>query len=201
LENQNILTTSTPLSTAFISTSIIQVFQDSPDDEEDTKSNQEYLNDLEEEYQARALLAKSKRFFKKGSQRFSGAKATKDTKCHKCGRNGHFARDYFSKTSVPSFCSLFQSKPRLTNSSHQTEQKSKDFEAKYNKAKAKLALLSFSASASSPTQVKNKGLVAKTCTWDKEEVSSNEEEVVEGKFLMALTQEERAPISKEDARN
>ncbi|GKA43067.1 hypothetical protein Tco_0735727 [Tanacetum coccineum] len=34
--------------------------QDSSDDEEDTRSSQEYMNDLEEEYQARALLAKSK---------------------------------------------------------------------------------------------------------------------------------------------
>ncbi|GJU86031.1 hypothetical protein Tco_1293577 [Tanacetum coccineum] len=34
---------------------------DSPDDEEDTRSSHEYLNNLEEEYQARALLAKSKR--------------------------------------------------------------------------------------------------------------------------------------------
>ncbi|GJU82199.1 retrovirus-related pol polyprotein from transposon TNT 1-94 [Tanacetum coccineum] len=42
-------------------------FQDSPDDEEDTRSSHEYLNDLEEEYQARALLAKFKRFFKKGT--------------------------------------------------------------------------------------------------------------------------------------
>ncbi|GKE04154.1 hypothetical protein Tco_1396172 [Tanacetum coccineum] len=40
-------------------------FQDSPDEEEDTRSSQEYINDLEEEYQARDLLAKSKRFFKK----------------------------------------------------------------------------------------------------------------------------------------
>ncbi|GJY65037.1 hypothetical protein Tco_0466497 [Tanacetum coccineum] len=40
-------------------------FQDSPDNEEDTRSSQEYMNGLEEEYQARALLAKSKRFFKK----------------------------------------------------------------------------------------------------------------------------------------
>ncbi|GJW28687.1 retrovirus-related pol polyprotein from transposon TNT 1-94 [Tanacetum coccineum] len=39
-------------------------FQDSPDDEEDTRSSQEYLNDLEEEYQARALLDKSKRMKK-----------------------------------------------------------------------------------------------------------------------------------------
>nr|GEY13324.1 retrovirus-related Pol polyprotein from transposon TNT 1-94 [Tanacetum cinerariifolium] len=39
--------------------------QDSPDDEKDTRSSQEYMNNLEGEYQARALLAKSKRFFKK----------------------------------------------------------------------------------------------------------------------------------------
>nr|GEZ66606.1 hypothetical protein [Tanacetum cinerariifolium] len=44
-------------------------FQDSLDDKEDTRSSQEYMNDLEEEYQARSLLAKSKRFFKKGTQR------------------------------------------------------------------------------------------------------------------------------------
>ncbi|GJR52519.1 hypothetical protein Tco_1403040 [Tanacetum coccineum] len=43
----------------------VEDFQDSPDDEEDTRSSHEYLNDLEEEYQERALLAKSKRFFKK----------------------------------------------------------------------------------------------------------------------------------------
>ncbi|GKB93718.1 hypothetical protein Tco_0979855 [Tanacetum coccineum] len=60
------LVSATPLSTAFFSTSIVQDFQDSTNDEEDTRSTQEYLNDLEEEYQARALIAKSKRFFKKG---------------------------------------------------------------------------------------------------------------------------------------
>nr|GEX88712.1 retrovirus-related Pol polyprotein from transposon TNT 1-94 [Tanacetum cinerariifolium] len=40
----------------------------SPDNEEDTRSSHEYLNDLEEEYQSKAILAKSKRFFKKGTQ-------------------------------------------------------------------------------------------------------------------------------------
>nr|GEV71340.1 putative reverse transcriptase domain-containing protein [Tanacetum cinerariifolium] len=40
-------------------------FQDSPDDEEDTRSSQEYMNDLEMEFHERALLTKSKRFFKK----------------------------------------------------------------------------------------------------------------------------------------
>ncbi|GKB72489.1 retrovirus-related pol polyprotein from transposon TNT 1-94 [Tanacetum coccineum] len=68
-------------------------FQDSPDDEEDTRSSHEYLNDLEEEYQARGLLAKSKRFFKNGTQRFISSKATDQTECHKCAKKGHFARD------------------------------------------------------------------------------------------------------------
>ncbi|GJT74827.1 hypothetical protein Tco_1041552 [Tanacetum coccineum] len=45
---------------------VLEDFQDSPDDEEDTRSGHEYLNDLEEEYQARALLAKSKWFIKNG---------------------------------------------------------------------------------------------------------------------------------------
>ncbi|GJU56964.1 hypothetical protein Tco_1234730 [Tanacetum coccineum] len=67
----------------------------SPDDEEDTRSSQEYMDSLEEEYQARALLAKSKRFFKKGTQRFSSAKATDQTECHKCDRMGYFARDCY----------------------------------------------------------------------------------------------------------
>ncbi|GJS87784.1 hypothetical protein Tco_0770420 [Tanacetum coccineum] len=104
-------------------------FQDSPDDEEDTRSSHEYLIDLEEEYQARALLAKSKRFFKKGTQRFSSAKATDQTECHTCGKKGHH-------------------KPEL--------RPTKDFEAKYNKVKAKLALLSSSASAFKVATVKNK---------------------------------------------
>ncbi|GJY55687.1 hypothetical protein Tco_0454802 [Tanacetum coccineum] len=48
IEKKKSLVTATPLSTAFISTYIVQDFQDSHDDEEDTRSSQEYLNDLEE---------------------------------------------------------------------------------------------------------------------------------------------------------
>ncbi|GJW48668.1 retrovirus-related pol polyprotein from transposon TNT 1-94 [Tanacetum coccineum] len=83
-------------------------FQDSPDDEEDTRSSHEYINDLEKEYQARALLAKSKRFFKK---------------------------------------------------------------AKYNKVKAKIALLSSSASPSKSTMVKNKVKVLMALAEDNDAVS------------------------------
>nr|GEU87131.1 retrovirus-related Pol polyprotein from transposon TNT 1-94 [Tanacetum cinerariifolium] len=64
-EKNKSLVSTTPLSTAFFSSSIIQDFQDSLDNEEDTRSSHEYLNDLEEEYYTRDLLEKSKRFFKK----------------------------------------------------------------------------------------------------------------------------------------
>ncbi|GJV84048.1 reverse transcriptase domain-containing protein [Tanacetum coccineum] len=108
-------------------------FQDSPDDEEDSRSSQEYMNDLEEEYQARALLAKAKRFFKRGTQRFSNANATDQTECHKCTKNGHFARDCWSKTSVPSYQLYFQLK-LLHSSEYKPEPRhTKDFEAKYKK--------------------------------------------------------------------
>ncbi|GJR25368.1 retrovirus-related pol polyprotein from transposon TNT 1-94 [Tanacetum coccineum] len=188
------------MSFAFISISIVLDIQDSPDDEEDTRSSHEYLNDLEEEYQARALLAKSKRFFKKGTQRFSIAKATDQTECHKCGKKGHFARNCWSKVSVPSYQSPFQPKP-LSSSQHKPELRpTKDFEAKYNKVKAKLAFLSSSASASKATTAKNKGLIAKAYEWDEEEVSSDDNEMVEVKVLMALAKENDA-ISKEGARN
>ncbi|GJS42454.1 hypothetical protein Tco_0567497 [Tanacetum coccineum] len=117
IENKKSLATATPLSTAFFSTSIVQDIQDSPDDEEDTRSNQEYLNNLEEEYQERALLANSS-----------------------------------------------QQKPEL--------RPTKDFEAKYNKVKAKLALL-----------------------------SSNDNEMIKVKILMALANDENVAVGKESSRN
>nr|GFA62188.1 retrovirus-related Pol polyprotein from transposon TNT 1-94 [Tanacetum cinerariifolium] len=127
-------------------------FQDSPDDEEDTKSSHEYLNDLEEEYQARSLLSKYKRFIKKGTQRFSSAKAIDQTQCHKCGKKGHFARDCLSKTLVFTYQSPFQPK-HLTS------------------------------------MVKNKCLIVEAYEWDEEEVSSDDNEMVEVNVLMALAEE------------
>ncbi|GJW42349.1 retrovirus-related pol polyprotein from transposon TNT 1-94 [Tanacetum coccineum] len=175
---------------------VYEDLQDSSDDEEDTRSSQEYMNDLEEEYQARALLAKSKRFFKKGTQRFSSAKETNQTECHKCGKKDHFVRDCWSKTSVPSYQSPFQ--PKLHHlSEHKPEPRhTKDFKAKYNKVKAKLALLSSSALAPNSSSSKRKGIIAETYDWDEDEVSSDDNEVTKVKDLMALADEERVSIGK-----
>ncbi|GJR10141.1 retrovirus-related pol polyprotein from transposon TNT 1-94 [Tanacetum coccineum] len=144
---------------------ILKFKEDSPDDEEDTMSSHEYLNGLKEDYQAKALLAKSKRFFKK----------------------------------VSTYQSPFQPKP--LSSPHKPEiRPTKDFEAKYNKVKAKLALLSSSALASKSSMVKNKGLIVEAYKWDEEEVSSDDNEMVVVKVLMALD-EENDVVSKEGARN
>ncbi|GKE53000.1 hypothetical protein Tco_1488156 [Tanacetum coccineum] len=103
----------------------------------------------------------------------------------------------------------FQDSPddeKDTRSSHDSPQHkpelrpTKDFEAKYNKVKAKLALLSSSASASKASMVNNKGLIAEAYEWDEEEVSSDDNEMVEVKVLMALAEENDA-VSKEGARN
>nr|GEV63222.1 retrovirus-related Pol polyprotein from transposon TNT 1-94 [Tanacetum cinerariifolium] len=164
------------------------------------QGSHEYLNDLEEEYQARALLAKSKRFFKKGTQKFSSAKATDRTECHKCGKKGHFARDCWSNTSFSSYQSPFQPKT-ISPSQYKPELRpTKDFEAKYNKVKAKITLLSSSSLASKAFMVNNKGLIAEAYECDEEEVSSDDNEMVEVKLLMALAEENDA-VSKEGARN
>nr|GEX55851.1 hypothetical protein [Tanacetum cinerariifolium] len=172
-----------------------------PDDEDDTRSSHECLNDLEEEYQAKALLANFKRFFKNGTQRFSSAKATDQTECHKCGKKSHFARDCWSKTSVPLYPSPFQSKLLLSSENKPEPRQTKDFEAKYHKVKAKLAIISLSASTPSSSSCKKKGHIVETYNWDDEEMSSDENEVTEVKALMALTDEERVSVGKESARN
>ncbi|GJU98140.1 retrovirus-related pol polyprotein from transposon TNT 1-94 [Tanacetum coccineum] len=127
----------------------------------------------------------------------------------KCGKKGHFARDCFSKTSEPSYKSPvnnyssvskgFQPKftPKLiqssSNSNNQADPKfQKDYKVEYKKIKAKLALFEASPSSSQNLktfQPKNKGLVAETFDWDKEEVF-DEEEVTQVKVLMALDDDE-----------
>ncbi|GJT13291.1 hypothetical protein Tco_0860333 [Tanacetum coccineum] len=95
---------------------------------------------------------------------------------------------------------LFQPKLLLSSENKPGMRNTKHFEAKYNKVKAKLALLSSSASAPSSFSSKNKGRIVESYDWDKEEVSSDDEET-KVKALMALTDEERIFVGKESARN
>nr|GEY30631.1 hypothetical protein [Tanacetum cinerariifolium] len=90
----------------------------------------------------------------------------------------------------------------LYSSEHKPEPRhTKDFKSKYNKIKAKVALLSLNALAPSSSSGKNKGLSAETYDWDEEEVSFDDNEVTKIKSLMALTDEERVYVGKESANN
>ncbi|GKF17310.1 hypothetical protein Tco_0062228, partial [Tanacetum coccineum] len=106
-----------------------------------------------------------------------------------------------AKTLVPSYQSPFQ--PKLLHSSeHKPESRhTKDFKTKYNKVKAKLALLSSSTSAPNSSSSKNESLIVESYDWDEEEVSSDDYDVTEVKALMALANEERVYVGKESARN
>ncbi|GKA13274.1 hypothetical protein Tco_0692920 [Tanacetum coccineum] len=109
-------------------------------------------------------------------------------------------------TSVPSYSLLFQNntQPKFISSSQQHKPKlslKKEFEAKYNKVKDKLALLSSGTSTSKSSQVRNQGLVAQAYEWDEEEVSSDDNEMVELKVLMALADDESGVVGKESVRN
>ena len=132
-----------------------------------------------------------KGFFKKNK---IPSKANENSVCFKCGKKGHFAKECFSKTtSEPSFKFLGNNsfsgpskfQPKLLQSSQRSEKSPQiDFEAKYRKAKAKLALLESSSTvtqlpqAPKRSRAKNKGLVAEIFDWDEVEVSSDDNEEV-----------------------
>ncbi|GKB90384.1 hypothetical protein Tco_0962656 [Tanacetum coccineum] len=98
----------------------------------------------------------------------------------------------FSKQHSTKFFRSSQQKPEL--------RPTKNLEVKYNKVKAKLALLSSGASTSKSSMVKNKGVVAEPYEWDEEDVSFNDNEMVEVKVHMALADDENVVVGKESAR-
>ncbi|GJY91537.1 hypothetical protein Tco_0506733 [Tanacetum coccineum] len=177
LVNDDIKLSKLEINTGFIN-GLPKKWLNSLDDEEDIRSSQEYMNDLEEEFHKRALLAKSKRFFKRVSK-------------------GSVVQRHLTKlnaTHVVEMVTLQEiQKPKL--------RPTKDFEAKYNKVKAKLALSNSSALASKSSMVKNKGLVAKAYEWDEEDVSSDDNGMVKVKVFMALVDDESVIVGKESARN
>ncbi|GKA84824.1 hypothetical protein Tco_0806478, partial [Tanacetum coccineum] len=57
------------------------------------------------------------------------------------------------------------------------------------------------ASSSKSAQVRNQGLVAEAYEWDEEDVSSDDNKMVEVKVIMALTNDESGVVGKEIAKN
>ncbi|GKD01099.1 hypothetical protein Tco_1171373, partial [Tanacetum coccineum] len=199
-------------------TDLVHSFTENSDDEADERTSEEYIRDLDIEFHERALLANSKHNIKRKNN-FLGQKANQDTKCYKYGKKCHFTRDYFFKTSEPSYKSPsysssvskgFQPKfiSKLIQSSQHAQSSQgepkvqKDYKTEYKKLKAKLALLEASPPTSQslkPFQLKNKGLVAEMFDWDEKEVSDEEEET-QVKVLMALVDDELL-VGKNHARN
>ncbi|GJU91493.1 hypothetical protein Tco_1303916 [Tanacetum coccineum] len=151
-------------------------FQENSNDETDERSSEEYLRDLELEFHERALLANSKCFMKR--KKNYSQKANEDTE--------------LSKGFQPNFTTKLIQSSQHAQSSQSEPKFQKDYKAEYKKMKDKLALLEASPStyqSPKPFQTKNKGLVAETFDWNKEEVS-DDEEMTQGKVLMALADDE-----------
>ncbi|GJV06636.1 retrovirus-related pol polyprotein from transposon TNT 1-94 [Tanacetum coccineum] len=164
-------------------------FQENSNDEAHKRTSEEYLRDLDIEFHERALLANLKHFIKR-KNKFLSQKANQDTECYKCGKKGHFARDFFSKTYEPSYKSPTSYSSLV----------SKGFQPKFT---PKLIQSSQHAQSSQAEpkrlQDRNKGLVAETFDWDEEEVSDDKEET-QVKVLMALADDELS-VGKNHDRN
>nr|GFC46378.1 hypothetical protein [Tanacetum cinerariifolium] len=138
-------------------------FQNSPDDEEDTRSNQEYINDLEMEFHERTLLAKSKRLFKNVSKGSVVQRQLNKLNVTNVEENVTLQEIVFLRLQFPHTHHPFKTTLNLNSSALLKKPKlrpTKYFKAKYNKVKAKLALLSSGASTLKSSQVRNQGLVA-----------------------------------------
>ncbi|GKD79444.1 retrovirus-related pol polyprotein from transposon TNT 1-94, partial [Tanacetum coccineum] len=126
--------------------------QDSNSDvEEDTRSKNEFLADLNDEFHDRAFLANQKRFYKRSGRVRSARKPMDKTNetCFTCVKQGHFQKNYpTTKTSTPSYPSSNKSynKPKSqSNSSQQHNQNNettrKDYIGKYKALKSEVAIL------------------------------------------------------------
>ncbi|GJX65589.1 retrovirus-related pol polyprotein from transposon TNT 1-94 [Tanacetum coccineum] len=196
-------------------------FQASDSDvEEDQRTSNEFMADLNAEYHERALLANQKRFYKRCGRVGSARKPLDKTKetCFACGKLGHFQKDCPShKTSTPSYPSsnnsFNKSKPYTPSFNQTSSQNSgnhqKDYKRKYKGLKAEMAVLTKriddmtkgkSEKGKKEKEKSEKGLLAESFDWDDESVSSDNEGSTKIRAFMAIAEDEPS-VGKVDARS
>ncbi|GKA69574.1 retrovirus-related pol polyprotein from transposon TNT 1-94, partial [Tanacetum coccineum] len=165
-------------------------FQDSDSDvEEDQRTNNEFMADLNVEYHERALLANQNRFYKRSGRIRSTRKPLDKTKetCFACGKLSHFQKDCPShKTSTPSY-----------PSSNNSFKKSKPYTPSFNQNP--LRTLEKSEKGKKDKEKSKKGLLAESFDWDDESISSDDEGNTKIRAFMVITEDEPS-VGKADAR-
>ncbi|GKD12277.1 retrovirus-related pol polyprotein from transposon TNT 1-94 [Tanacetum coccineum] len=190
------------------------------DVEEDQRTNNEFMANLNAEYHERALLANQKSNYKR-SGRVGSAKKPIDKSnetCFTCRKLGHFQKDCLSnKISTPSYLSPHKSfnKPKLytpsftQTSSQNTGNHQKDYKGKNKALKAEIAALTKriddlikgkSKKGKGDKGKSDKGLIAESFDWHDESVSSEDEGTTKIKAFMEIAEDEPS-VGKADARS
>ncbi|GJS71011.1 retrovirus-related pol polyprotein from transposon TNT 1-94 [Tanacetum coccineum] len=188
--------------------------------EEDQRTSNEFLDDLNAEYHERALLANQKRFYKRSGRVGSARKPIDKTKetCFACEKIGYFQKDCHSnKTSTPfypssnnSFNKFKSHTPPLNQTSSQnTGNYQKDYKGKYKGLKAEMTVLTQridDLTKEKSEKGKNdkgkceKELIAESFDWDEESVSLEDEGTTRIRAFMAIAEDEPS-VGKVDARS
>nr|GEU79076.1 retrovirus-related Pol polyprotein from transposon TNT 1-94 [Tanacetum cinerariifolium] len=155
------------------------------DVEEDQRTNNEFMADLNVEYHERALLANQKRFYKRTS---TPSYPSLNNSLHK------------SKPYTPSFIQTSPQNP----GNHQ-----KYYKGKYKGLKAEMVVLTKriddmtkgkSEKGKTNKEKSENSLLAESFDWDDESVSSDDEESIKIRAFMAITEDEPS-VGKDNARS